>query len=188
MKSGKLVILCGPSGSGKSSVEKYFLFDKKYNFHFSVSATSRKARENEINGVNYLFLSKGEFEEKIEKKQFLEWAKFIGNYYGTPLEPLKKELEKGNNVFLEIELLGVEQVLEKLPNTITIFLAPPSIGILKTRLKGRGTENKEIIDKRIKRAVIEMESQKIFKYVVVNNEIKAAAKEIRTILDKELKV
>ncbi len=188
MKSGKLVILCGPSGSGKSSVEKYFLFDKKYNFHFSVSATSRKSRENEIDGVNYFFLATDEFEKMIAKKQFLEWAKFIGNYYGTPLAPIKRELAKGNNVFLEIELLGVEQVLKKLPDTITIFLTPPSLEILKTRLEGRGTEDKETIEKRINRAIIEIEAQELFKYTVINNNIKVAAEEIRAILDKELEV
>ncbi|NOQ50217.1 MAG: guanylate kinase [Mycoplasmataceae bacterium] len=188
MNKGNLIVLCGPSGAGKGSVEKLFLNDPKYNFYFSISVTSREPRANEVNHQNYHFLTKKDFKEKIKNNDFLEWAKFINNYYGTPIEPIEKNLVAGKNIFLEIEIKGVLQVIKKMPEAITIFLSPPSIDDLRERLYNRNTENNKLIEKRIKQANIELRHQNIFDYVVVNNDVEESAKKIREILDKELNV
>lgn len=190
MKLGKLFVFCGPSGSGKGTVEKKFVHDPEFNFHFSISATTRESRFNEINGTHYHFLSRGEFEKWIEEDKFLEYAEFIGNYYGTPIEPVKKMLNEGKNVFLEIEILGVLQVIKKMPEAITIFLAPPTIEELESRLRKRATESENDITDRIIRAREELkygDDKSIFKYKVINNEVDKSVKEIKEILRKEIK-
>lgn len=190
MKLGKLIVFCGPSGSGKGTVEKKFLYDPEFNFHFSISATTRKPRPNEVEGSHYHFLTKPEFEKWIEEDKFIEWAEFINNYYGTPIGPVKKMLAEGKNVFLEIEILGVLQVVEKMPEAITIFLAPPSIEELKKRLILRGTETPEIINDRVARAKEEIkysDDKSVFKYKVINDDVDKAAEEIKEIIRKEVK-
>lgn len=189
MAVGKLIVFCGPSGSGKGTVEKRFINDPEFNFHFSISATTRPARPKEEDGVNYHFLTRGEFEKWIEEDKFLEYAEFINNYYGTPIEPVKKMLNEGKNVFLEIEILGVLQVIEKIPEAVTIFFSPPSIHELERRLIGRGTETPEVIKGRVDRAREEMkysDNKKIFKYKVVNSNVRKAAEEIKEIIRKEI--
>lgn len=190
MKRGKLIIFCGPSGSGKGTVEKGFINDKEFNFHFSVSATTRKIREREIDGENYHFLSKKEFEEWINDNRFLEWAKYIDNYYGTPLEPVEKMLDNGKNVFLEIEIVGVKEAIKKIPSAITIFLSPPSIDVLRKRLESRGTETIEEINKRVSRAKEEIKfstNKEIFKFNVINVNVNDAINEIKDIIRSEIK-
>ena len=189
MKRGKLVIFCGPSGSGKGTIEKKFINEKKFNFHFSVSATTRKKRENEEDGKSYHFLSKETFEKWILEEKFLEWAKYTDNYYGTPIEPVEEMLSKGKNVFLEIEIIGVIEAINKIPDAITIFLSPPSIEVLEKRLTLRGTESKKEITLRMQRAKEEMKfanNKKIFKYNVINNDVNVVVEEIKDIISKEI--
>ncbi len=190
MTVGKLIVFCGPSGSGKGTVEKKFLHDPEFNFHFSVSATTRGAREGEVDGNHYHFLTKQDFEKWIEEDKFLEWAEFINNYYGTPIEPVKKMLQEGKNVFLEIEILGVLQVIKKMPEAVTIFLAPPSIEELEKRLRDRGTETEEVLTNRVNRAKKEIkyaDDKSVFKYKVINDQVDTAAEEIKEIIRREIK-
>lgn len=189
MTVGKLIVFCGPSGSGKGTVEKKFINDPELNLHFSISATTRDPRPSEVDGKHYHFLTKDTFNEWINEDKFLEHAKFVDNYYGTPLEPVKKMLQEGKNVFLEIEILGVLQVIEKMPEAVTIFLAPPSLRDLKNRLKRRDTENKQAINDRVDRAVEEIkysDDPRVFKYKVINDNVNRAAKEIKTIIKNEI--
>ncbi len=189
MKRGKLVIFCGPSGSGKGTVGKELINDPKFNFHFSVSATTREKRENEIEGKNYYFLTKPKFEKWIMENKFLEWAEYVDNYYGTPIDSVNKMLEKGKNVFLEIEILGVKQAIQKMTDAITIFLSPPSIKELEERLILRGTESKEEIEQRVKRAKEEIKfanNKEVFKYNVINNNVNDTVSKIKDIISKEI--
>ncbi len=190
-KKGKLVIFCGPSGSGKGTVESKFIHDPLFNFHFSVSATTRHKREGEEDGVNYYFLTKEKFESWIAKDKFYEWATFADNYYGTPIAPVKAELENGYNVFLEIEYQGVQQLIKKAPDAITIFLAPPSIEELERRLRARDTESEAVIAKRVEVAKYELtlaDDKSLFKYKVINEDVDTAVNEIVEILRRELDV
>ncbi len=190
-QKGKLVIFCGPSGSGKGTVEKKFLDRKDFNFHFSVSATTRPQRDGEQDGVNYYFLTTEEFETWIAEEKFYEYATFADNYYGTPIGPVVDMLNKGQNVFLEIELQGVQQLVKKAPNAITIFLSPPSIEELGKRLRMRDTESEAVIQKRLNTAKKEMKyanDKSLFKYNVINDNVDRAANEIIEILKEELNV
>lgn len=186
MKTGKLIVFCGPSGTGKATIERGFLNDEQYQLVFSISTTTRAKRENEVDGENYHFVDVKKFKKLIKDGYFLEWAKFSGNYYGTSKQQVEAVLKTGKNMFLEIEIIGVKNIIKLYPNALTIFLAPPSIEELKLRLKNRNTENWWSINRRIYRAKIELKNQKIFKYIVVNKNADEAIKQIRTILTKEL--
>ncbi len=188
---GKLIVFCGPSGSGKGTVQSYFLDRQDFNLHFSISATTRNKRKNEIDGKDYFFLDKNEFQKWIGENKFLEYAEFSGNYYGTPLENVENKIKEGKNVFLEIEVEGVKQVLKKIPDAITIFLKPPSIEELEKRLRKRDTESEVAIQTRIKKAkeeIIFSESGSHFKYKVINDKLEIAVDEIIDILKEELNV
>lgn len=190
-KKGKLVIFCGPSGSGKGTIEKNFINNSKYNLHFSISATTRPKRSGEKDGVNYHFLTRKTFKSWIKNDYFLEYAFFADHYYGTPIAAVQQNLNAGNNVFLEIEVQGVRQVIKKNPEAITIFLSPPSLEVLKERLIKRGTESEAIINERIKIAEKEIllaNDKKLFKYNVINNDIFVASKEVIKILEENLNV
>lgn len=190
-KKGKLVIFCGPSGSGKGTVSKGFLHKPEFDFHFSVSATTRPKREGEEDGIHYHFLQKEVFEQWISEDLFYEWAEFAGNYYGTPIAPVMEELNNGFNVFLEIEYQGVEQLIKKAPEAITIFLAPPSIEELERRLRSRDTDSEAAIVKRVEVAKHEItlaDNKELFKYKVVNDDVERATNEIIKILEGELDV
>lgn len=182
---GRLIVFTGPSGVGKGTVEKLLEFN---NFVFSVSLTTRKKRDGEVDGINYHYVSKDFFKEQIESNKMLEHAEFIGNYYGTSLDFVNKELSKGNNVFLEIECQGALQVLEKVEDVVSIFLLPPSLEELEQRLRGRNTEDEETIQKRLNKAKEELNYKEHFKYNVTNIDAKESAKEIDNILNKELNV
>ncbi|NQX83211.1 MAG: guanylate kinase [Mycoplasmataceae bacterium] len=189
VKRGNLVIFCGPSGSGKGTVEKNFLYDKEFNFYFSVSATTRKKRENEVDGKSYHFIDNEMFQIWIDENKFLEYATFANNQYGTLIDPIRDMMNNGKNVFLEIELEGVKQVIKKIPNAITIFLSPPSIEELETRLKTRGTDSKESILNRINRAKEELKyanDKSLFTYNVINKNVNETVKEIKKILRNSL--
>lgn len=167
---GKLVIVSGFSGVGKGTVVKALL-DKYDDYVLSVSMTTRKPREGEIEGINYYFVSDEQFEEMINKDGFLEYAGYVGHYYGTPKKLVLDSLEQGKNVILEIEVQGALQVKEKYPDSIMVFIIPPKASVLRERLAGRGTETEEQINNRLKRAGEESEQMSFYDYLVVNDKV-----------------
>ncbi len=181
MNKGTLFVITGPSGAGKGTVLKQVManLDRLY---FSVSATTRKPREGEIDGVHYHFLTKEKFEQLIAEDRFLEHAQYAENYYGTPLDPALEHLEAGDDVILEIELQGALQVKKRLPQAVLVFIAPPSFEELEARLRGRGTEKEEVVRKRLAIARQECAAMDRFRYVVVNDQVASAADRLRAIL------
>ena len=166
---GKLLIISGPSGVGKGTVLKE-LFSKSDDFVLSVSATTRAPREGEQNGVNYFFKTTDEFESMIEKGELLEYAKYNGNYYGTPKAYVDSKLDEGKNVILEIEVQGAMFVKKLVPEAVMIFIAPESREILRARLAGRGTETKDVIEMRIAIAEKELRACLMYDYITVNKD------------------
>lgn len=181
---GMLLVLSGPSGVGKGTVCKA-LRPQMPDLVYSVSATTRAPREGEVNGVNYFFKSKREFQEMIEQDELLEWAEYVGNFYGTPRRFVKETIESGRDVILEIEVQGALQVKQKFPEGIFIFLAPPDLVELKKRIVGRGTESEESIRKRMDMARYEIELMDQYDYVVVNDQIDCACDRIKAIVTAE---
>nr|WP_106784103.1 guanylate kinase [Lysinibacillus timonensis] len=182
---GLLIVLSGPSGVGKGTVRKELFSQAGTNYEYSVSMTTRKPREGEVDGVDYFFKSREEFEALIEQGGLLEHAEFVGNYYGTPIEYVNETLDAGRDVFLEIEVQGATQIREKAPDALFIFLAPPSLSELQNRLVNRGTESEEIIKKRIATAKEELEMMSLYDYVVENDEIQRACDKINAIIVAE---
>ena len=182
---GLLIVMSGPSGVGKGTVRKALFEMKNHNLTYSVSMTTRKMREGEVNGKDYFFVSKEEFLKRIDEGKFLEYAEFVGNYYGTPLDKVNEQLDNGNEVFLEIEVEGAMQVKKKVPDCVLIFIVPPSREALYDRLKSRGTESEEIIQKRIEKANREFKVAKYYDYIVVNDEVNNAADRIMAIIRAE---
>lgn len=177
------MILSGPSGSGKGTIVTELL--KSEDFALSVSATTRLPREYERDGEHYFFYSKEEFEMMRDKGQLLEWAEFCDNYYGTPRIYVEKQLMQGKNVLLEIEVQGALQVKKLHSDSVLIFLVPPNLEELGNRLIKRGTEDKETINKRIHRALEEMEYISQYDYIVINDTVERATEAIRTIVKAE---
>ena len=186
MKKGLLIVYSGPSGVGKSTILHEVLKDESLNLEFSVSMTTRLPREGEVDGKDYFFVSKETFEKAIEDDKFLEHARYVENYYGTPRDYVEQERNKGKNVILEIDVQGGLQVIEKCSDCISIFIMPPSIDELRNRLSGRGTEKEEVINKRIDEAQREINQGSVYKYHVVNNDIETSIKEVSDILKKEM--
>lgn len=182
-KEGILVIISGPSGSGKGTVVSELI--KTDHFSLSVSATTRKPRPYEKNGEHYYFYSQEEFEYMRDHGQLLEWAEFCDNYYGTPRIYVEKQLKQGENVILEIEVQGALQVKKIYPESILVFLIPPNLEELGRRLTNRGTEDKETINKRIHRALEEMEYVSQYDYIVINDTVEKAKNDIETIVSAE---
>lgn len=183
-EKGLLFILSGPSGVGKGTVCAAL---RKVNekITYSVSATSREPRSGEIDGINYFFKTKAEFEEMIALDQFLEWAQYVNNYYGTPRQFVTEMLEQGKDVILEIEVQGALQVKERYPEGIFIFLAPPDMEELRCRIQNRGTETNDVILNRMNKAKEEIEMMTKYDYVVVNDEVDLAVKRIEAIMIAE---
>ena len=152
MKKGLLIIMSGPSGVGKGTIRKYFMNDDSLRLAYSIPMTTRKPRENEVDGVDYIFTSREHFEEAIRKGELLEWAEFVGNYYGTPLAQVEKLRNEGKNVLLEIEVQGADQVRQKCPDALSIFIIPPSMEELEKRIRGRRSEPEEIVQQRLAKA------------------------------------
>ena len=181
MNKGLLIVYAGASGVGKGTIMKRLLQENE-NFRLSVSATTRAPREGEQHGREYYFVSREEFDKLIAEDGFLEHAEYVGNCYGTPKAPVFEMLDKGIDVFLEIEIQGFLQVKKAYPACVSIFLVPPSEEELRLRLHGRGTESPEVIEERLKTAQHEMAHQHLFDYVVVNDDVDRAAKEILSIV------
>ena len=180
-RRGTLFVITGPSGAGKGTILREVIrsLDRLY---FSVSATTRAPREGEVDGVHYHFLTKERFEQLIDEDKLLEHAQYVGNYYGTPLEPAVEHLENGEDVILEIELQGALQVKKRMPEAVLVFIAPPSFAELENRLRGRGTEKEETIQKRMETARKECAGMEYFRFIVVNDVGETAADELRAIL------
>ena len=182
---GLLIVLSGPSGVGKGTVRKELFSQPDTNYEYSISMTTRAPREGEVDEVDYFFKTRSEFEELIEQDQLLEYAEFVGNYYGTPLEYVNKMRDAGRDVFLEIEVQGAAQVRDKVPDGLFIFLAPPSLSELEERLVGRGTESDEVIASRLGAARQELEMMNLYDYVVENDEVENACDRINAIIIAE---
>ena len=184
-RRGLLIVLSGPSGVGKGTVRKALFDMKGHNLTYSVSMTTRPKRPGEVDGVDYYFTTKEEFEDRIKNNKFLEYAEFVGNYYGTPLDKVNEKLDDGHEVVLEIEVEGALQVKRKVPDCVMIFIVPPSKEDLYKRLKSRGTESDDIINKRIEKANREFKKAKFYDYIVVNDEVNNAADRILAIIRAE---
>lgn len=183
-KRGLLVVYTGCSGVGKGTIMKEILA-KEDDFRLSVSATTRDPRPGEIHGKDYFFVTKEEFEKMIDSDKFLEYATYTDNYYGTPKDAVEEMLSKGYNVFLEIEVQGGLQVLEKCPDCLSIFIIPPSMEELERRLRGRGTEEEAVIVKRMEAAKKEMTFKNRYDYIVMNDVVERAAEEVISIVRQE---
>ena len=182
---GLLIVISGPSGVGKGTVRKALFEKKGHDLVYSVSMTTRQPREGEVEGKDYYFVSKEEFEERIKQGKFLEYTKFVGNYYGTPLDKVEEQLDEGKEVVLEIEVEGAKQVRKKMRDAIFIFIAPPTMADLKARLKSRGTESDEIIKERYEKACREIGLAYLYNYIVVNDTVENAADKIMAIIRSE---
>ena len=183
-KKGLLIILSGPSGVGKGTVRKIVMRDKKLNLAYSISMTTRKPREREQEGVDYFFVSEEEFKRNVAENNLLEYAEFVGNFYGTPRDYVEKLRNEGKNVILEIEINGAQQVLAKTnpDNRVSIFLMPPSIEELENRIRHRRSESEDIIQQRLAKARREMNMKDAYDYVVLNDNIDDAAAKIKNII------
>ncbi|SFE40200.1 guanylate kinase [Alteribacillus iranensis] len=181
---GLLIVLSGPAGVGKGTVCGALRMEDT-NIEYSVSATTRKPRAGEKDGVNYFFKSKQEFEKMIENNKLLEWAQYLDNYYGTPIDYVTETIDKGKDIILEIEVQGAKKVKERYPEGIFIFLMPPSLAELRSRIVGRGTETEDVIDKRMMVAKDELEMMENYDYVVENDEVGKAVERIQAIVTAE---
>ena len=177
----KLFVISGSSGVGKGAVMKEFLA-KNPSFKLSVSCTTRKPRNGEVDGINYFFIDKKTFESKIENDEFLEWAEFSGNRYGTQKEYVKTKLAEGKNLILEIDTKGALNVKKIMPEATLIFILPPSFEELEARLRGRHTETEEAIQKRLESTRTEMENAKLFDYQIINDSIENAVLALEKIM------
>ena len=177
MKQGRIIIISGPSGVGKGTVVKRIMAADP-NLCFSVSATTRTIRPGEVDGVSYFFISKEQFEEMIQKGEFLEYASYAGNYYGTPEPAVNAALAQGRSVVLEIEVQGALQVMKRRPDAVSVFIAPPSFEELRRRLNGRGTDAPEVIEQRLAKANYELTFAPQFDHIVVNDNLEKAEQEV----------
>lgn len=182
---GLLIVFSGPSGVGKGTVRQEIFSTPDHKFEYSVSMTTRAQRPGEVDGKDYFFRSREEFEELIRNGQMLEYAEYVGSYYGTPLTYVNETLDKGIDVFLEIEVQGALQVKKKVPDAVFIFLTPPDLNELEERLVGRGTDSEEVIAKRIERAREEIALMSEYDYAIVNDEVPLAAERVKRVIEAE---
>ena len=185
MNKGLLIVVSGPAGSGKGTVNAHLL--RSGDFVYSVSATTRAPRPGEVDGVNYHFISRDEFLERIERGDMLEYTEYCGNFYGTPKKEAEDVLASGKNLILEIEVEGAQNVKKKYPDAVLVLLLPPSYSVQESRLRGRGTETEEKIRLRLERAKEEITFANVYDYVVYNHDGRDtdAADEIRAIVTAE---
>ncbi len=183
-KKGLLVVVSGPSGAGKGTICKNFM-NNNQDMLISISSTTRNPRENEIDGINYCFVTKQEFENLMHADALLEYVHVFGNYYGTPKKWVLDCVEKGKNVLLEIEILGAMKVKEKYPEAILVFVLPPSLKELKNRITARGTETVEQIENRMSRAMQEIKTIDKYDYFIVNDNLERAVEDLESIISAE---
>ncbi len=186
MNRGRLIVVSGPSGVGKGTLVKRLLGECD-SLCLSVSATTREPREEDTEGVTYFFKTRDEFASMAENGEFLEWAVYNGNCYGTPLSPVEKKMADGYDVVLEIDVQGGMNVMKSYPDALFIFISPPSVETLKNRLKNRGSESHEEIEKRVSAATAELEMMDKYDYIVVNRVVDDAVSDIKAIIEKERK-
>lgn len=183
-KKGILVVVSGFSGAGKGTLMKALL-NRYDNYALSISATTRKPREGEENGREYFFIEKEQFEHMIDHGELIEYAKYVDNYYGTPKDYVFDKMEEGKDVILEIEIQGALKVKERFPETLLLFVMPPSAEELKRRLVGRGTETMEVIDARLHRAVEEATGIESYDYVLINDNIDVCVEEMHQLIQSQ---
>lgn len=181
---GILIVVSGFSGSGKGTIMKAIM-EKYDNYALSISATTRGPRTGEVDGREYFFKTAEEFEKMIAKDELIEYAKYVNNYYGTPRAYVEEQLAAGKDVILEIEIQGALKVKEKFPDTLLLFVTPPSAKILKERLVGRGTETMDVIEGRMNRAIEESEGMDKYDYLVINDELERCVEEVHQIIQGE---
>jgi len=182
MNKGRVFIISGPSGSGKDTL-LVELFKKRPEIAFSISSITRDMREGEKEGEKYNFISKEAFEEMIASNELLEYNKYVDNYYGTPRKPVEEATSKGKDIIIEVDVNGAAQIRQKLPQAVSIFIMPPSFSELERRLSGRGTESRELIEKRLKSALGEIKRATEYDYIVVNRDIPCAVDDIISVIN-----
>lgn len=183
-QQGILAVVSGFSGAGKGTIMKALL-EKYDNYALSISATTRKPREGEVHGREYFFLSVEEFEDMIADDQFIEHARYVSNYYGTPRSYVEEKMAEGKDVILEIEIQGALKVKEKFPETLLVFVVPPSAEALKNRLVGRGTETMDVIESRMARALEEAEEMDSYDYILVNDSVEKAVEDLHNLIQSQ---
>lgn len=188
MKRGLLIIISGPSGVGKGTIRHKVMEDQSLNLAYSISMTTRKPRNVEKEGVDYFFVSDEEFDRNIAEGNMLEWAKFVGNRYGTPKDYVERLRQEGKNVILEIEVEGAKQVLKKCQGSdvFSIFLLPPSMEALESRIRNRKSESEEMIQERLEKAKREIGLKYHYHYIVLNDDVDRASEEIKGIIRSKL--
>ena len=184
MSKGKLLVLSGPSGVGKGTVLGE-LMKRRSDMCFSVSATTRQPREGEVDGVNYFFVTKERFEEMIRNNELLEYAQLVSNSYGTPRAYVEQQLERGMNVILDIEVQGARNIVNMIPDAVSVYMIPPSYEELEKRLRGRGTETEEQIQGRLQTAINEARAADFYRYIIVNDNLETAVNELDAIMTAE---
>lgn len=184
MSKGVLTVVSGFSGAGKGTVMKRLL-EKYENYALSISVTTRKPREGERDGVEYFFRTREEVEEMIQHDQLLEHAEYVGNYYGTPRFYVEEMLSQGKNVILEIEIQGAMKIKEKIPEAVLVFVTPPTIEELRSRLTGRGTETADVIASRLRRAAEESEGMNDYDYILINDQVEDCVDQLHQIILSE---
>lgn len=184
MSKGKAFLISGPSGSGKDTVLK-LLFKKHPNIRFSISSITRPMREGEVEGEKYNFITKEKFQNMINNDELLEYNEFVGNFYGTPKKPVLDAISSGEDIIIEIDVNGAEQIRKKMPDAVSVFIMPPSLEILKDRLSGRGTETAELVEKRLNAALYEIKRAEEYDYIVVNDVLDEAVSDVAAIITSE---
>lgn len=189
MKKGLLIIISGPSGVGKGTVRKYIMDNFNLDLSYSISMTTRKQREKEVNGVDYYFVTPEEFQRNIDEDNFLEWEEFVGNRYGTPKDKVEELRNKGKHIVLEIEVNGAGEVLRKVNDdrVISFFIMPPSVDALEARIRRRKTESEEIIQERLQKGKKEMTMTEQYDYIILNDDVARASQEIVDLIKAKLK-
>lgn len=183
MSKGRLIVLSAPSGCGKGTMLAEIQKDEK--FYCSISATTRSPREGEVDGVNYHFISREDFDKKVANDEFLEYAEYCGNCYGTLKSEVDSRLDKGINVILEIEVQGAMKIRQLRPDALFLFIAPPSLDELRRRLNKRGTETQDVIDQRIAQAEKELSYKEKYDYIIINDALEDAVKDFYAVVNAE---